>query len=91
MFFEHMQKYELDFADGKEFLHRLEIFAEEVARVEKHNADPKKTSTEGLNQFSHMTISEWRDAVRLSTRPPPAAQKPRSRAWRAHRHELRPQ
>jgi len=71
MFFDHMQKYELDFEHGKEFIHRLEIFVEEVKAIEKHNSDSKKTYTMGLNQFSHLTYSEWKDAVRLgSTRPP---------------------
>ena len=76
MFIDHMQKYELEFKDGKEFLKRLEMFAQEVIRVEKHNADSTKTSTEGLNQFSHMTIDEWRDSVRLSTRPPQLRRNP---------------
>jgi C1A family cysteine protease len=71
MFVEHMQKYSLDFQHGKEFVERLEIFIQEVESIEKHNADSSKTYTRGLNQFSHLTESEWKDAVRLgSTRPP---------------------
>jgi C1A family cysteine protease len=71
MFVEHMQKYELEFKDGREFVNRLEIFIKEVESIEKHNSDPSQTYTRGLNQFSHLTESEWKDAVRLgSTRPP---------------------
>jgi len=68
-FFEHMQKYGLNFENGKEFVHRLEIFAKMVQTIEEHNASGQSWQM-GLNQFSHMTTSEWRDAVRLSTRPP---------------------
>lgn len=71
MFVEHMQKYDLEFKDGSEFVHRLELFIKSIETIEKHNADPSQTYTMGLNQFSHLTQSEWRDAVRLgSTRPP---------------------
>jgi len=71
MFIEHMQKYSLDFEHGAEFVKRLEIFIKEVENIETHNADPKHTYTLGLNQFSHMTRSEWKDAVRIgATRPP---------------------
>jgi len=71
MFIDHMQKYQLDFEHGKEFVHRLEIFIKEVEAIEKHNSDGKKTYTMGLNQFSHLTESEWKDAVRIgATRPP---------------------
>jgi len=65
-----MQKYELKFENGKEFIKRLEIFIQMVEKIEAHNADKTQTFEMGLNQFSHMTVSEWRDAVRLSTRPP---------------------
>jgi len=71
MFIDHMQKFNLDFDHGKEFIQRLEIFIKEVETIEKHNADPKKTFTMGLNQFSHLTYNEWKDAVRIgATRPP---------------------
>jgi len=71
MFFDHMQKYDLDFEHGKEFLHRLEIFITEVKAIEAHNSDSTQTWKMGLNQFSHLTHNEWKDAVRIgSTRPP---------------------
>jgi cathepsin L len=64
-FIDHCEKYELNFNDGKEFVKRLEIFINELEEITKHNADPKATFTRGLNQFSHLTESEWKDAVRL--------------------------
>ena len=70
-----MQKYNLNFADGKEFVHRLEIFSQMVKTIEEHNASGQSWQM-GLNQFSHLTASEWRDAVRLSTRPPQLRRSP---------------
>lgn len=64
-----MQKFELKFENGKEFVKRLEIFIEMIEKIEAHNADSTQTYKMGLNQFSHLTVDEWRDAVRLSTRP----------------------
>ena len=70
MFIDHMQKFELEFKDGKEFIHRLEIFIKEVESIEKHNSDKTQTFTRGLNQFSHMTHDEWKDYVKLGTTRP---------------------
>jgi cathepsin L len=71
MFVEHMQKYDLEFKEGSEFVHRLELFIQSIEKIEKHNADPSQTFTMGLNQFSHLTESEWRDAVHLGSTHPP--------------------
>ncbi len=69
MFYDHMQKYGLEFKDGKEFLHRLEVFNAMVKTIDEHNASGKSWSM-GLNQFSHMTADEWRKYVNLNSRPP---------------------
>jgi len=84
MFIDHCHKFGLNFPDGKEFVHRLEIFALKVIEMELHNADPTKTWKMGTNQFSHLTEDEWRDAVRLVTRPPYL----RSRANKVHGEPL---
>lgn len=65
-----MQKYDLDFNDGKEFIQRLETFAENLKIIEEHNSHEKKTFTMGLNQFSHMTNEEWKKVMKFSTKPP---------------------
>lgn len=71
MFFEHMQQFGLKFADGKEFIKRLEIFASNVDAIEKHNADKTQTFKMGLNQFTHLTFDEFIDATRIGgVRPP---------------------
>lgn len=69
-FFEHMQKYSLKFTSGKEFIARLQIFADNYDYIETSNKQ-NLTYTLGLNQFSHMTHDEWKDYLHLGgVRPP---------------------
>lgn len=71
LFFEHMQQFKLVFKSGAEFVERLKIFASNVDDIEKHNADKTQTYQLGINQFTHLTFSEFQDAVRIGgTRPP---------------------
>jgi len=70
LFFDHMEKYSLKFANGDEFANRLQIFADMVDTIETHNAG-QHTYTLGLNQYSHLTFDEFKQAVNLgATRPP---------------------
>lgn len=64
-FFDHMQKFNLEFKDGTEYVRRLQIFANNVDLIEKHNADSKQTYKLGLNQYAHMTFDEFADAVHI--------------------------
>jgi len=64
-FFEHMTKFNLKFADGKEFMKRLQIFASNLDLFEKHNADKTQTFQMGVNQFTHLTFDEFKDAVHI--------------------------
>jgi len=71
MFFDHIQQFKLDFADGKEFLKRLDIFAKNVDAIDSHNADKTQTYTLGVNQFSHLTFEEFVQEAHIGgTRPP---------------------
>lgn len=70
LFYEHMVKYDLDFADGKEFIQRIEAFAANLKVIEEHNSNDKKTFTMGLNQFSHLSNEEWKKVMGFSTKPP---------------------
>jgi cathepsin L len=66
-----MQTYGLHFADGSEFASRIQIFADKVDLIESHNADTTQTFQMGLNQFSHLTLDEFREATHAgATRPP---------------------
>ncbi len=69
-FYEHMTKHNLKIKDGKEFLQRLAIFADNFDVIEKHNANSSKTYTFGLNQFSHLTYDEWLAEVKLGVKVP---------------------
>ena len=64
LFFEHMQTYGLHFTDGQEFASRIQIFADKVDLIEAHNADTKQTFQMGLNQFSHLTLDEFREVTK---------------------------
>lgn len=65
-----MTKYDINIADGKEFIKRLDIFAENLRIIEEHNADEKKTFTMGLNKFSHLTNEEWKKQMNFGAMPP---------------------
>lgn len=64
-FYDHMKKYGLDFHDGAEFGHRLEIFTERMYEIAIHNADNGRTYDLGPNQFSHLTFEEFKETVGL--------------------------
>jgi len=71
-FFDHIKTYNLKdiVANGQEFIKRLQIFADNFDAIEAHNAKGE-TYTMGLNQFSHLSFEEFREAVHIgSTRPP---------------------
>lgn len=70
-FFEHMVKFNLKFESGKDFVRRLDIFAQMMDDIEKHNADATQTYKLGLNKFSHLTFEEFLEAVKIGgTRAP---------------------
>jgi C1A family cysteine protease len=65
-----MQKFSLHFGDGSEFATRIQIFADMVDYIEQHNSG-NETYKLGLNQFSHLTFEEFKEAVHIGgTRPP---------------------
>lgn len=70
-FFDHIQQFKLKLESGRDFVQRLQIFADNSDIIEKHNADGKQTFKMGHNQFSHMTFAEFLDAVHIGgTRAP---------------------
>jgi C1A family cysteine protease len=69
-FFEHIQEHGIHLKSGAEYVERLQIFADNVDLIQTHNANPKHTYKLGLNQFAHLTYSEFLDAVKLGTRTP---------------------
>jgi len=66
-FFDHVKKFDLQFKSGAEFVERLQVFSNNYDVIEKHNADKTQTYTMGLNHFSHLTLTEFHDAVHLGS------------------------
>lgn len=64
-FYDHIITYKLKFADGAEFVKRLEIFSRNLVAIDKHNSDSTNTYQLGQNQFTHLTYDEFLDAVRI--------------------------
>eukprot|EP01006_Ploeotia_vitrea_P031478 TRINITY_DN63808_c0_g1_i1.p1 TRINITY_DN63808_c0_g1~~TRINITY_DN63808_c0_g1_i1.p1 ORF type:complete len:332 (+),score=22.89 TRINITY_DN63808_c0_g1_i1:39-1034(+) len=63
-FADHITKYNIDIKNGAEFVHRLQIFADNYDMIETHNAGDSSYKM-GLNQFSHLTLDEFHEAVNL--------------------------
>ena len=58
----HVKHYGLDFSVG-DYDARLRIFSANLASIERHNADEKRTYTQGVNQFTHLTHEEYKAYV----------------------------
>jgi len=69
LFYDHLAKHNISIKDGTSFVHRLEVFAENLKTIEAHNAKKDKTFTMGLNQFSHLTWEEFKKEVGLTPMP----------------------
>lgn len=70
-FADFMAKFSLKFDKGEEFVKRLQIFADNLDGIEKHNADATQTFKMGVNQFTHLTFDEFSDAIHVGgTRAP---------------------
>ena len=69
-FFNWLQTHNVKPADGSLFTHFLRNFIENDDYISAHNARKEVTYQLGHNQFSHMTVEEWRQAVRLGLSAP---------------------
>lgn len=63
-FVEWMQKHNITFGDGAEFVHRLEIWAKNEDYIREHNAGDYPY-TLGHNKYSHMSLDEFHRHFRL--------------------------
>ncbi len=76
VFFDHITKFDVKIQDGAEFIHRLQVFSDNLDMINAHN-EAGHTYELGLNQFSHLTLSEFHDLVHLGgTRPPNVRRNP---------------
>ena len=58
-FTQHMQKFSLAYT-GAEYDARLQVFSQNVAKIELHNQDPTHNFKMGVNQFTHLSYDEYR-------------------------------
>lgn len=63
-FYTHMKTYDLKFADGAEFVKRLDIFAAKSDEITVHNQG-NFTYTMGHNEYSHLTWAEFAEMFHL--------------------------
>ena len=69
-FFNWLQTHGVKPADGNLFTHYLKNFIDNDDFITNHNARKDVTYTVGHNQFSHMTVEEWRAYVKLGLSAP---------------------
>lgn len=68
-FFEWAKQYNVAASNGDHFVRLLQNFADNDDIINTHNAK-NLTYTLGHNQFSHMTVTEWREYVKLGLQKP---------------------
>jgi len=68
-FFDWMSIHNVKVASGERFVHMLENFANNEDIIQAHNSG-NSTFKLGHNQFSAMTVQEWREAVHLGLGKP---------------------
>ena len=54
-FNEFVQKYNKQYSTADEYNERLKIFAQNLGKIDHHNALKSKTWTKGVNQFTDLT------------------------------------
>jgi hypothetical protein len=64
LFFDHIHTYDIKLKDSKEFVYRLQIFADNLDLINEHNAQDS-TWSQGLNRFSHLTLDEFHQQVNI--------------------------
>jgi C1A family cysteine protease len=63
-FYDHIEKYNLEFQTGDEFVKRLDIFADNDDYISMHNAG-NSTFTLGHNAYSHLSWEEFQAMFNL--------------------------
>jgi C1A family cysteine protease len=62
-FYDWLAQFKVDIADGSQFMHMLQNFANNEDLINSHNSFVNATFTLGHNQFSHMSEDEWKAYV----------------------------
>jgi len=72
-FFNWLSEFKVKPLDGEHFVHMLQNFANNEDIIEAHNKG-NSTFTLGHNKFSHLSLDEWRQEVRLGLAKPDASE-----------------
>jgi len=72
-FFEWLQEHRVEVPSGERFVHMLQNFANNHDLIEETNAKNLPYQL-GHNQFSHLSLEEWKVAVRLGLDKPNASE-----------------
>lgn len=70
IFMEHVAKYNLNFANGAEFVERLQIFADNFDFITATNRI-ETSSKMAVNEFTHLSLKEFHDKVGMGGVVPP--------------------
>ena len=64
LFAQHVQKFSLSLEAGSvEYESRHEVFRDNLAQIEAHNAKKDKSFTMGVNKFAHLTADEFAESL----------------------------
>jgi C1A family cysteine protease len=75
-FYNWLAQYKVDIANGEQFVHMLQNFANNEDIINTHNAQPNVSYTLGHNQYSHLSLDEWRQHVQLGLKKPEETEAP---------------
>jgi len=75
-FYTWLSEHKVNIVDGEQFVHFLQNFANNEDLINFHNSQANATYTLGHNQYSHLSLDEWRSYVKLGLKKPEATEKP---------------
>jgi len=75
-FYDWLAEHKVAIENGEQFVHFLQNFANNEDLISAHNSKPNETYTLGHNQFSHLSLDEWRAYVGLGLKKPEELEPP---------------
>jgi len=69
-FYSWLAEHKVNIETGEQFMHFLQNFANNEDLINAHNSKPNVTYTLGHNQYSHLSLDEWRSYVNLGLKKP---------------------
>jgi len=75
-FYDWLSVHKVDISNGEQFVHFLQNFANNEDIINAHNSQANVTYTLGHNQYSHLSLDEWRSYVNLGLKKPEESEAP---------------